>query len=103
MFGLILNRIINFWPFDKNESLYLASLKLDYKQTVPDQRDSKEGILIRGSCSALYQNFRLHWIMSLLSFAGLLSDRSTSISQITMVFQLLVIILEDRKIISAIY
>ena len=60
MFALILNRIINFWPFDKNESLYLASLKLDYKQTVPDQRDSKEGIVIRGSCSALYQNFRLH-------------------------------------------
>ena len=30
MFGLMLNGIINFWPFDLNENFDLTSLKLDY-------------------------------------------------------------------------
>lgn len=103
-FVFLFNGIINFWPFDLNEHVDLASIKLNYKKKNHyDRGDSGEAIVVRGSCWGPYQDFRLHWIMTLLSFAGLLSDRSTNISQITMVFQLLVIILEDRKIISVIY
>lgn len=58
MFGLMLNGIINFWPFDLNENFDLTSLKLDYQQTVRcDRKDSEEAIVVRGSCSAPYQDF----------------------------------------------